>query len=118
MHPEDTLRAQNKHIPCSSSIQTILSVSESHRFGTQSARGLYRRWGLAPRPEELIPYVVIITVYAVICKHFLLYISLVYISLDGIELHFSFHHHCIVWLCLIPLVGCWTNFSPVNSQKS
>ena len=36
----------------SSSIQTLLSAPESDRFGL-SARGLYRRWGISPRPEEL-----------------------------------------------------------------
>ena len=36
-----------------SSIQTVLSVPESHRFSI-SARGLYRRWGLAPRPEDTV----------------------------------------------------------------
>jgi hypothetical protein len=40
-----------KIIQCAASfIQTILSVSEFHRFGPK-ARGLYRRWGLTPRPE-------------------------------------------------------------------
>ena len=34
----------------SSLIQTILSAMESHHVSL-SARGLYRRWGLAPRPE-------------------------------------------------------------------
>ena len=44
--------------PCvSSSIQTILSVSELHRFGTLArARGLYRRWGIAPRPEDTVQF--------------------------------------------------------------
>jgi len=31
----------------SSSIQTILSASEFHRIMRRSARGLYRRWGIA-----------------------------------------------------------------------
>ena len=38
----------------SSFIRTIPSVSESHRIlRTASARRLYCRWGIAPRPEEL-----------------------------------------------------------------
>jgi len=35
----------------SSFIQTILSVTEFHRI-SHMARGLYRRWGLSPRPED------------------------------------------------------------------
>src|SRR5699024_1702334 len=35
-----------------SSIQTILSAPESHRVSTLAGgRGLYRRWGISPRPE-------------------------------------------------------------------
>ena len=41
----------------SSPIQTILSVLESHQILRQSARGLYRRSGISPCPEETI-YVV------------------------------------------------------------
>ena len=36
----------------SSLIQTLLSVLELHQINPK-ARGLYRRWGIAPRPEEL-----------------------------------------------------------------
>ncbi len=38
----------------SSLIQTILSVPELHRFMRCCARGLYRRWGIAPRPEDTL----------------------------------------------------------------
>ena len=43
----------------SSHIQTILSVSEfalraSPIHSPEGGRGLYRRWGLAPRPEEFL----------------------------------------------------------------
>ncbi len=37
----------------SSFIQTILSVSESHRF-SHTARGLYRRSGITPCPEDTL----------------------------------------------------------------
>ena len=43
----------------SSLIQTLLSVLESHQINPK-ARGLYRRWGIAPRPEELFPFQVYI----------------------------------------------------------
>ena len=39
----------------SSLIQTILSVLELHQINRPfAARGLYRRWGLAPRPEDIV----------------------------------------------------------------
>ena len=38
----------------SSPIQTILSVLESHQILRRNARGLYRRSGISPCPEELI----------------------------------------------------------------
>ena len=39
----------------SSPIQTILLVPELHRFGCPKAVcGLYRQWGIAPRPEDLL----------------------------------------------------------------
>ncbi len=40
----------------SSSIQTILSASEFHRVSRRNytaSRGLYRRWGITPRPEDI-----------------------------------------------------------------
>ena len=43
------------HDLTSSSIRTIPLVPELHRFGCHKAvRGLYRQWGIAPRPEDLI----------------------------------------------------------------
>ena len=39
-----------------SSIQTILSVPESHRFLRGCARGLYRRSGIAPCPEDIFRF--------------------------------------------------------------
>ena len=52
------------HMP-SSSIQTILSAPESDRINL-SARGLYRRQGLAPCPEDLIQLIIqfIMDIYA------------------------------------------------------
>ena len=49
----------------SSSIQTVLSVSELHRFGL-SARGLYRRSGIAPCPEVIFIYNNIPRLYIVV----------------------------------------------------
>ena len=47
-------------------IQTILSVPELHRFlRLNAARGLYRRWGLAPRPED--KYAVVFDTYDTPC---------------------------------------------------
>ena len=52
IHPEQSSTNRNNDIShLSSSIQTILSASESHRINL-TARGLYHRWGLAPRPED------------------------------------------------------------------
>ena len=45
------MRVQEYQIFPSSSIQTILSVPESHRIGPK-ARGLYRRSGISPCPED------------------------------------------------------------------
>ena len=43
------------HDLTSSSIRTIPLVPELHRFGCHWAvRGLYRQWGISPRPEDLI----------------------------------------------------------------
>lgn len=46
----------------SSTIQTILSVPEFTKRVTGSAacagRGLYRRWGITPRPEEQISNII------------------------------------------------------------
>ena len=36
----------------SSFIQTVLSAPELQRV-CQKARGLYRRWGISPRPEDI-----------------------------------------------------------------
>ena len=41
----------------SSSIQTILLVPEFHRvsgYRQASGRGLYRQWGITPRPEDKV----------------------------------------------------------------
>ena len=58
------LRAKTsaKHTICtlSSPIQTILSVSESHRILRKNARGLYRRSGISPCPEEISFFPIII----------------------------------------------------------
>lgn len=40
--------------PSSSSIQTLLSASEFHRINAFGARGLYRRSGISPCPEDCI----------------------------------------------------------------
>ena len=66
-NPSDTLKTSKKgvmphtkkrtpsiHLYLSSPIQTILSVSESHRILRRSARGLYRRSGISPCPEDTL----------------------------------------------------------------
>lgn len=48
------IKKEHRKMPYTPSlIQTILSVPESHRFSHVSmGRGLYRRWGITPRPED------------------------------------------------------------------
>ena len=49
------IKKEHRKMPYTPSlIQTILSVPESHRFllAVRLARGLYRRWGISPRPED------------------------------------------------------------------
>ncbi len=42
-------------------IRTIPSVTEFHRISRFStARGLYHRWGIAPRPENFIDFIIIL----------------------------------------------------------
>ena len=54
------LPTQKTSLLLSSPIQTILSVLESHQILRRNARGLYRRSGISPCPEEyhiyLLPY--------------------------------------------------------------
>ena len=45
--PEPSHTRKNFSVCSSSSIQTVLSASEFHRIMRRSARGLYRRWGIA-----------------------------------------------------------------------
>ncbi len=50
-------RFQDRNPQCnalqSSPIQTLLSVPESHRI-SENARGLYRRSGISPCPEDIL----------------------------------------------------------------
>ena len=57
----------------SSFIQTILSASELHRI-CLTARGLYHRWGITPRPEDLFTFLNYVNTFQVIIQllfHFL-----------------------------------------------
>lgn len=47
-------RCQHVHKNISSSIQTILSVLEFHQILRLHARGLYRRSGISPCPEDIV----------------------------------------------------------------
>ena len=55
----------------SSSIRTIPLVPEFHRVSGYekliSGRGLYRQWGITPRPEDIG--------YFVVCPHYMPYAS-------------------------------------------
>ena len=57
----------------SSFIQTVLSAPESHRIMPQ-ARGLYRRQGLSPCPEDIFFLIIILYLGFVKYLHYNLYI--------------------------------------------
>ena len=60
-------------------IQTILSASEFHRV-CLSARGLYHRWGIAPRPEDFYSiYSIVYTLALLLSSPFWLNVS-IYVS--------------------------------------
>ena len=49
---KDCNRAHRRNLPAVSCIRTIPLVPELHRVSTLAGgRGLYRQWGIAPRPE-------------------------------------------------------------------
>ena len=56
----------------SSFIRTVPSASELHRI-CQKACGLYRRWGISPRPED--NFIIVLSIYIV--KHYFLRESLI-----------------------------------------
>ena len=52
LQPKNCNRAHRRNLPAVSCIRTIPLVPELHRVSTlASGRGLYRQWGIAPRPE-------------------------------------------------------------------
>ena len=58
---------------CASSfIQTVLSVSESHRINAYALAdfclSIHRRWGLAPRPEDTVQFFIRIPCYGILVK--------------------------------------------------
>ena len=56
----DAYKTNVSHALLSSIIQTVLSVLESHQIKRCSARGLYRRSGISPCPEDVYETIIML----------------------------------------------------------